>query len=75
MRVNDNFMSLVLFHMFRVQKIIYSVLKQYKTIYAKWINQSSYFFERVKMFGHVKDNRLNTIKWKAAGKTEVTAVR
>ena len=35
MRVNDNFMSLVLFHMLRVQKIIYSALKQYKTIYAK----------------------------------------
>ena len=35
MRVNDNFMSLVLFHMLQVQKIIYSALKQYKTIYAK----------------------------------------
>ena len=75
MQVNDNFTSLVLFHMLRVQKIIYSASKQYKTIYAKWINQSSYFFERVKMFDHVKDNRMNTIKWKAVGKTEVTAVR
>ena len=68
-------MSLVLFHMLQVQKIIYSASKQYKIINAKWINQSSYFFERVKMFGHVKDNRMNTIKWKAAGKTEVIAVR
>ena len=68
-------MSLVLFHMLQVQKIIYSASKQYKIINAKWINQSSYFFERVKMFGHVKDNRMNIAKWKAVGKTEVIAVR
>ena len=74
MRVNDNFKSLVLFHMFRFQKIIYSASKQYKIIYAKWITESSYFFERAKMFSHVKDNRMNTIKWKAVGKTEVIPV-
>ena len=34
MRVNDNFTSLVSFHMLRVQKIIYSALKKYKTLYA-----------------------------------------
>ena len=60
--------------MFRFQKIIYSASKQYKIIYAKWITESSYFFERVKMFSHVKDNRMNTIKWKAARKTEVIPV-
>ena len=44
MRINDNFTSLVLFHMLQAQKIIYAASKQYKRIYAKWINQSSYFF-------------------------------
>ena len=68
-------MSLNLFHMLRVENIIYSALKQYKIIYAKWITQSSYFFKRVKMFGNVKDNRMKTIKWNGAGKTEVIAVR
>ena len=68
-------MSLNLFHMLRVQNVIYSASKQYKIIYANWINQSSYFFKRVKMFGNVKDNGMNTIKWNAAGKTEVIAVR
>ena len=75
MRVNDDFTSLVLSHMLQVQKIIYFASKQYKIIYAKWINQSSYFFERVKMFLHGKDNRMNTIKWTVAGKTEVIVVR
>ena len=44
MRVNDDFTSLVLSHMLQVQKTIYFASKQYKIIYAKWINQSSYFF-------------------------------
>ena len=35
MRINDNFTSLVLFHMLQAQKIIYAASKQYKRIYAK----------------------------------------
>ena len=34
MQVNNNLMILNLFHMLRVQNVIYSASKQYKIIYA-----------------------------------------